>query len=85
LTGTSNKNKQYYNFTSDFSGFDNTVRDRLIKHAISILRCCFPKSVFVDNLFIYFYSSLCYKNVVLPNGYIIRIKGGIATGHPGTS
>jgi hypothetical protein len=80
-----NDDRRYYNFSSDFSGFDVSVNSLYLKHATAILRTCFPTSVFVDRLFVYLYSSMAYKNVLLPNGYVVRIKGGIATGHPATS
>jgi hypothetical protein len=31
------------------------------------------------------YSSMAYKNVATPNGFVVRIRGGISSGHPATS
>lgn len=82
---SSERGEKFIVGASDWKGYDNSVNSEYIKHGVSLLRACFPKSGFIDRIFIYMYSSVCYKNVVVPNGLIFRIKGGIPSGHPITS
>jgi hypothetical protein len=69
----------------DLKRFDQHVGPNVIKVAFSILRSCYPNDVEYDNLFNYYCSSFINKNIIIPGGYIYRVKKSIATGSPFTS
>jgi hypothetical protein len=77
--------KYEYAVELDLKRFDQHVGPEVIKVAFSILRSCYPKGEKYDNLFNYYCSSFINKNIIIPGGYIYRVKKSIATGSPFTS
>jgi hypothetical protein len=74
-------------FNADFSGHDNNVDEHQLAVAFGVLRLCFPaRWKFMDKLFVYCLSTMCFKHVVIPGSqFIYRLSKGIATGNPFTS
>jgi len=72
-------------FEGDFKGYDTTIPDHLIMRAFAILRSCYPDSKKIDNHFTYIFQNFCYKNLVVPGGFIYRINKGLPSGSSFTS
>lgn len=77
--------KKDYAVELDLKRFDQHVGPNVIKVAFAILRSCYPIGKEYDNLFNYYCSSFINKNIIIPGGYIYRVKKSIATGSPFTS
>lgn len=69
----------------DWKAFDTTVTEDLLLLAMAIIRGCFPDGEEYDRLFIYQASSLIFKNVVIPGGYVFRLSKSIPSGSPWTT
>uniref|UniRef100_A0AAU7YTA7 RNA-dependent RNA polymerase n=1 Tax=Conidiobolus non-segmented RNA virus 2-1 TaxID=3233686 RepID=A0AAU7YTA7_9VIRU len=74
-----------YTIAADWKSFDSCVSEHLIVGAFMIIRSMFPDGDDVDNHFLYFMSSMVFKNVVTPGGYVYRIRRGLPSGSPWTS
>jgi hypothetical protein len=77
--------KNTFQVTMDGSRHDQNVCKELLLGAFSILRACFPKGGDVDRHFFFFASGHIYKRILLNDGLVYRIEGGIQTGDPATS
>lgn len=70
---------------TDWSRYDQSIKRGQIVLAFAICRSAFPKSRYVDNLFLFMLSSFIIKRVVGDGGIVYKITKGVATGHPFTS
>jgi len=71
---------------TDFIGHDNNAVEAKIVTAFAFLRCCFPVSKGIDNLFFYCLSGMVFKRLVLPeSGLVYEVTKGVLTGHAFTS
>lgn len=76
-----------FNITAetDWKAFDTTVSENMLILAFGILRACFPDDEKYDKLFIFQASSVIFKNVVIPGGFVYRISKAIPSGSPWTT
>jgi len=69
----------------DWKAFDTTVTEDLLLLSLAIIRACFPDDEEYDRLFIYQASSIIFKNVVIPGGFVFRLSKSIPSGSPWTT
>jgi hypothetical protein len=74
------------NINPDVSEHDGSVKEENAIVAMAFLRCCYPESRALDNLFIYIFSSIIFRRLVLPeSGLVYEVTKGLSTGHGFTS
>jgi hypothetical protein len=66
-------------YSLDYSSFDQTISDWLIRDAFDVIKDCFIKSDFDDELFKIIVDDFIEKNFVTPNG-IVHSKKGVPSG-----
>jgi hypothetical protein len=77
--------KGYYQLTMDASRHDQNICEELLVGAFSILRAMFPKSGLIDRHFFFFASGHIHKRILMRDGFVYLVSGGIQTGDPATS
>jgi len=77
------KYKQTFSF--DWSKYDQSIGQGQIVLAFAICRSSFPRSKYIDNMFLFLLSSFMIKRIVGDGGIVYKISKGVATGHPFTS
>jgi len=78
-------NEFEYCLEADMKRFDQHVGREILKVAFSILRCCYPEGIEMDNLNCFYASGFINKNIVILGGLLYRVRKSIATGSPFTS
>lgn len=77
-----NINEKLTNFSTDFSGHDNSVSEQAIVVVFSLLRLYLPESEKLDKLSYYVMSSVIFKRIFLRGSFLVYdISKGLATGH----